>query len=91
VACDRESGIDFYRFDTSKKIKTFTLPQTNVAALAFSPSGKHIALGSDNNEDALYSVHFNVLDFETGIDRYSLFTLADYSGLAVCAPDGKHL
>jgi WD40 repeat protein len=90
VACGRESGIEFYRFDTGEKIKTFTLPQTNVTALAFSPDGKRIVLGSDNNADALYSVHFKVLDFETGIVRHSLFTPVDYSNFAACAPDGKH-
>lgn len=91
VACGRESGVDFYHFDTGKKLKAFTLPQTNVTALAFSPDGRYIALGSDNNASALYSVHFDVLDFETGVVRHSLFTPVDYSGFAVCAPDGKYL
>jgi WD40 repeat protein len=91
TACGRENGIDFYRFDTGEKIKSFSLPLTRVTALAFSPDGKQIAVGSDNNASAYYSVHFKILDFETGASRFSLFTPSDCSSFAVCNPDGKHI
>jgi WD40 repeat protein len=91
LACGRQNGVDLYQLDTGQKIKTFPLIQTNVTALAFSPDGKHLAFGSDNNASAYYSVRFTILDIETGIPRYSLFTPVDDTPFAVCDPDGEHL
>jgi WD40 repeat protein len=91
LACGRQNGIDLYRFGASQKIKTFPLIQTNVTALAFSPDGKHLAFGSDNNANALYSVRFEIFDIDAGTPGHSMFTPVDYSPFAVCDPDGKHI
>jgi WD40 repeat protein len=91
LACGRQNGIDLYRFGTGQIIKTFPLLQTNVTALAFSPNGKHIAFGSDNNAIAYYSVTFKMLDLETSTPRYSIVTPVDATLFAVCDPDGEHL
>jgi WD40 repeat protein len=91
LARGRQNGIDLYQFGTGHIIKTFPLIQTNVTALAFSPDGKHIAFGSDNNASALYSVSFKIMDVETGTSRHSIFTPIDHTPFAVCDPDGKHI
>jgi WD40 repeat protein len=91
VACGRRNGIDLYRFGSAERVRTFTLPHANVTALAYSPDGRQLAIGSDNNAGAYYSVTFKVLDLETGVSRFSLFTPADSTPFAVCDSDGRHI
>jgi len=86
LATPNRHGVLFTDLTTGKRIERFPGPQTNVSAIAYTPSGKTLAAGTGDGRVYIY-------DLATGELRRELPGENEYDGVRSLAfsPDGKTL